>query len=259
VLAGACLGLDVYRRYREREVIASALEAQLARAQLSALRAQLHPHFLFNALNTISALIPRDPSAADRMIERLGELLRRSLDAEGAAEVPLEEELRFLDGYLEIERARFRDRLAVTTRVDPGTMRARVPSLILQPLVENAIRHGVAPRAAPGSVEIRAEHEDGVLRLVVKDDGPGEPAPGGHTDGVGLANTRARLRRLYGASHRFQAGNAPGGGFEASVTIPFRTTGSEAADVPAGGHPADITAGSRGRGRTESAGPGERP
>jgi LytS/YehU family sensor histidine kinase len=177
VLAGACLGLDVYRRYREREVIASALEAQLARAQLSALRAQLHPHFLFNALNTISALIPRDPSAADRMIERLGELLRQSLEAEGAAEVPLEEELRFLDGYLEIERARFRDRLAVTTRVDRGTMRARVPSLILQPLVENAIRHGVAPRAAPGSVEIRAEHEDGVLRLVVKDDGPGEPAP----------------------------------------------------------------------------------
>jgi two-component sensor histidine kinase len=236
VMAGACVALDVYRRYREREHRASALESQLARARLQALRGQLHPHFLFNTLNTISALVARDPRAADRMIERLGDLLRRTLDDGGSAEVPLEEELRFLEGYLEIERTRFRDRLTVLTRIDPGARDARVPSLILQPLVENAIRHGIAPRAGPGRIEIRAERHEAGLRLLVQDDGPGVPggAPAGAPEGVGLANTRARLRQLYGDRQRLSVGNAAGGGFEAVIEIPFQHAADPAS---AGGEP----------------------
>jgi two-component system LytT family sensor kinase len=225
VMGGVCVALEVYRRYREREVRASALESQLARARLQALRGQLHPHFLFNTLNTISALVARDPRAADRMIERLGELLRRTLDDDGTPEVRLEEELRFLDGYLEIERTRFRDRLTVVTRVDPRARDARVPSLILQPLVENAIRHGIAPRAGPGRIEILAECDHARLRLSVRDDGPGVAAGAatGRTAGVGLANTRARLRQLYADRQRFAVGNAAGGGFEAVIEIPLQS------------------------------------
>jgi LytS/YehU family sensor histidine kinase len=158
------------------------------------------------------------------MIERLGDLLRRTLDDGGSPEVPLDEELRFLDGYLEIERTRFRDRLTVVTSVDPRAREARVPSLILQPLVENAIRHGIAPRAVPGRIEIRAECVADVLRLSVRDDGPGMAAGAvpGEQSGVGLSNTRARLRQLYEDRQRFSVGNAAGGGFEAVIEIPLQ-------------------------------------
>jgi two-component sensor histidine kinase len=206
-------------------------ETQLAWAQLHALQAQLHPHFLFNALNTVSACVHRDPHAAERMIARLSELLRGSLDTSATHEVPLAEELRLLESYLEIEQARFEDRLRVRWSIDPASREARVPHLILQPLVENAVKHGIGPRSAPGTVQVSAARERGELRLEVRDDGLGVPAGFAWEGraGVGLANTRARLRQLYGDRHRFALEGAPGGGVVVSISIPF---------VAAGGAPA---------------------
>jgi sensor histidine kinase YesM len=210
--------VDYYQRYREGELRAS-------QAQLQALKMQLHPHFLFNALHSISALVHSDPEAADKMIARLGDFLRLTLDASAAQEVTLRQELEFLNCYLEIERIRFHDRLTTRLEVDPQTLDCRVPNLILQPVVENAIRHGVAPRSAPGHVEIRAERHGQTLRLQVRDNGAGLPADNSRRastgGGVGLANTRARLSQLYGASHRFELANDPRGGAIATIEIPF--------------------------------------
>ena len=211
--------VDYYQRYREGELRAS-------QAQLEALKMQLHPHFLFNALHSISALVHSDPEAADKMIARLGDFLRLTLDTAAAQEVPLSQEIEFLNCYLEIERIRFRDRLTTSLDVDPRALECRVPNLILQPIVENAIRHGVAPRSAPGRVEVRAEREGGVLRLQVRDNGRGLPegavcsTKGG---GVGLSNTRARLRQLYGGAYSFHIENDPAGGAVVTLEIPFRT------------------------------------
>ncbi len=217
---------DYYQKHRERQLHASQLEAQLAQAQLKALKMQLHPHFLFNTLHGISALIPTDPEAAERMIARLSDLLRLTLENEGTQEVSLKQELDFLEHYLEIERMRFQDRLSVEIDVDPAALDARVPNLILQPLVENAIRHGVAPRPEAGSVRIHAALKNGVLRLQVRDDGPGlTNGRTGLREGVGLANTRKRLTQLYGAAHRFEYVNAPGGGLEVNLELPFRVVG----------------------------------
>ena len=209
--------VDYYQRYREGELRAS-------QAQLQALKMQLHPHFLFNALHSISALVHSDPEAADKMIARLGDFLRLTLETSAAQEVTLRQELEFLDCYLEIERIRFQDRLTTRLEVDPQVLDCRVPNLILQPVVENAIRHGVAPRSAPGHIEIRAERRGPVLRLQVRDNGAGLPTDNSRrasVGGVGLANTRARLSRLYGASHRFELANDPRGGAIATIEIPF--------------------------------------
>ncbi|MBC7929666.1 MAG: histidine kinase, partial [Rubrivivax sp.] len=210
--------LDYYQRYREGELRAS-------QAQLQALKMQLHPHFLFNALHSISALVHSDPEAADKMIARLGDFLRLTLETSAAQEVPLRQELEFLDCYLEIERIRFQDRLTTRLEVDPQVLDCRVPNLVLQPIVENAIRHGVAPRAAPGHIEIRAERCGQTLRLQVRDNGKGLPSENSTsralTGGVGLANTRARLNQLYGAAHRFELANDPRGGAIATIEIPF--------------------------------------
>jgi signal transduction histidine kinase len=203
------------RRFRERD-------EQLARAELRALRAQLQPHFLFNALNTVGAYVRTDPDTAERMIARLGQLLRTTLEGGGSQEVPLEEELRTVRAYLDIEQARFEDRLRVRWSVDPATHPARVPPLILQPLVENAVRHGIAPRAAEGTIEIEARHSGGALHLAVRDDGVGLPAGGAPLDGVGLANTRARLRQLYGARGGVELAGGTGGGVCVRITLPFR-------------------------------------
>jgi signal transduction histidine kinase len=212
--------------YRDRELRASRLEARLARAQLQALRTQLQPHFLFNTLNSISALMQHDVQAASRMVATLGDLLRASLAADGAQFAPLREELEIVGRYLEIERIRFGDRLAVEVTVDPEALGASVPAFILQPLVENSVRHGVARRRGPGRVEIRAERRDGVLELRVRDDGPG--LPGDWQDragvGVGLANTRARLDCLYGAGHSLELRSAPAGGVEVTISFPYRTS-----------------------------------
>jgi two-component system LytT family sensor kinase len=216
--------VSYYQQAQERTLRASRLETQLAEAQLQALQRQLHPHFLFNTLNAISALMHRDVEAADQMLSRLSDLLRIALDQRGAQEVALKDELEFLQKYLEIEQARFGDRLTVAFAIDPETLDAQVPNLLLQPLVENSVRHAVAVRIEPGHIEVRARRVDEALELSVRDNGPGMPpgrlaVPG---TGVGLANTRSRLERLYGASQRLTFADPPGGGLVVTVTLPFR-------------------------------------
>src|SRR5215468_2363575 len=223
-ILGAIYALDYYGKYRAHELKASQFQAQLAQAQLQALKMQLHPHFLFNTLHAISSLMRRDVEAAERMITRLSDLLRLTLENVGAQETPLRQELEFLERYLEIEQTRFRDRLQVKMEIEPETLDARAPNLILQPLVENAIRHGIAPRAAAGLVEIRARRSGDKLELQVRDNGVGLPTDHREPikEGVGLANTRARLEQLYGAAYRFELNNVDGGGLIVSLTIPFR-------------------------------------
>ncbi|MBV9925210.1 MAG: histidine kinase [Acidobacteria bacterium] len=216
--------LRYHRRVREGELRSSRLQTQLTRAQLEALKMQLHPHFLFNTLHSISALLHRDPDSADRMIARLGDFLRLTLENSGAQEVTLKKELDFLTCYLEIERVRFQDRLTTSVEVEPAALDAPVPNLILQPIVENAIRHGVAQTRGPGRVEISAKREHGSLRIRVRDNGPGLAAitrpDDGLKEGLGLSNTRARLEQLYGAAHRFELENAPEGGLLVTLEIP---------------------------------------
>jgi signal transduction histidine kinase len=219
----AHLGWHYYRRFRERELQAAELQQKLVEARLEALRMQLNPHFLFNTLHAVSALIHEDPNAADRV---LSELLRLSLDQSKPQEVPLSEELAFLDRYLEIEQTRFADRLQVEKEVEPETERALVPYLILQPLVENAIRHGIEPREDTGRLAIRAHRSNGTLQLRVSDNGAGLPEEKGTPlrEGIGLSNTRSRLQHLYGDGYRLELVSAPGGGLEARIDIPYRTT-----------------------------------
>jgi two-component system LytT family sensor kinase len=219
-------GMHYYREYTARDLSASRLEGQLAQAQLQILRMQLHPHFLFNTLNTISALIHKDVRAADRMLALLGDLLRDSFEKLGAQEVALKQELDFLDRYLEIEQTRFQDRLVVDKEIAPETLDAMVPNLILQPLVENAIRHGIARRAGAGRIELCSWRDNGMLAVRIRDDGPGLPT--GTTPstrgGVGLSNSQARLEQLYGPNHRFELSNRPEGGFEVILGFPFRSS-----------------------------------
>ena len=229
IIYGATLGIghafNYYEKYRERERRAAQLEAQLAQAQLKSLKMQLHPHFLFNTLNGIAGLV-RDQKnkAAVSMIAGLSDLLRHTLENAGRQEVPLREELDFLELYLDIQQMRFSDRLEVQMEIAPETLEARVPNLILQPLVENAIRHGVARRITPGMVAVSARREDRLLRIKVYDDGPGlqEGWRMEEADGIGLANTRERLQQLYGAEHRFDVRNREEGGVEATLLIPLR-------------------------------------
>jgi two-component system LytT family sensor kinase len=224
-LIGIKNALDTYRKYQEREVKAAQLEAQLTHAQLDALKKQLHPHFLFNTLNTISILIDEDTAAARNMLVRLSDLLRSTLDGAKTHEVSLKQELEFIESYLEIERMRFPDRLSVEMHIDPKTLNAQVPDLILQPLVENAIRHGIAPRSAAGTIAIYAERVNGDLKLQVRDNGrglePGQRQPA--KQGVGIANTQSRLQQLYGVKHRFEIDNLDEGGVRVAITIPFHT------------------------------------
>jgi two-component system LytT family sensor kinase len=209
---------------RRRELRAAQLEGSLARAQLRNLRLQLQPHFLFNALNTISATMYEDPAAADEMLGGLADLLRSSLRTAQSDEVPLEEELALLDRYLHLMRARFGERLAVSIEIDPRAVDALVPSLILQPLVENAIRHGNAERSGTGTIAVRARTEGARLILEVEDDGPGDARRNGHKtgSGVGLAATAERLQILYGDAQTFSAGDGMEGGFLARATLPLR-------------------------------------
>jgi len=210
---------NYYRKYREREIRSVELEGRLAQAELQNLKMQLHPHFLFNTLHTISVLMMRDVSLANRMLIRLSDLLRITLDSTGSHMVPLKQELDFLRGYLEIEQTRFQDRLTVSIDVQPAALDAQVPNLILQPLVENAIRHGIASQPGSGTIQLRAAIDGPVLRVEVSDDGPG--LDGSFKKGIGLTNTEARLRQLYGASHSFNIANSPRGGVEVTITIPL--------------------------------------
>jgi signal transduction histidine kinase len=239
---------DYYQRYREGELRAS-------QAQLQALKMQLHPHFLFNALHSISALVHTDPDAADKMIARLGDFLRLTLESSAAQVVPLRQEIEFLNCYLEIERIRFRDRLTTLIDADPQVLDCRVPNLILQPIVENAIRHGVSQRSAPGHVEVRAARAGASLRLEVRDNGRGLPegaaaasAPSPKGGGVGLANTRARLQRLYGAAYRFDLSNSPAGGAVVTLEIPLQDSPAQGPERPApAADSADIASGAKSR------------
>jgi sensor histidine kinase YesM len=208
-----------YQRYREREMRAVELEGRLAQAELQNLKMQLHPHFLFNTLNTISVLMMRDADLANRMLIRLSDLLRVTLDNAGNQIVPLRQELDFLRGYLEIEQTRFQDRLTTSFDISPATLDARVPYLILQPLVENALRHGITTRPGAGHIKVRAAVENGSLLMQVRDDGAG--LDGTFKKGIGLANTEARLKQLYGSAHRFEFTNVPAGGLLVTITIPF--------------------------------------
>ncbi len=217
-------GYDYYSRYQEKAVRAAQLETQLAQAQLQALKMQLHPHFLFNTLNAISVLIQKDPELAKKTVGRLSELLRYTLDSAGAQEVTLREELDFLERYLQIEQTRFGDRLTVKIDVDETIRDASVPNMILQPLVENAIKHGIAKRRGDALIEVSARRENGSLRLCVKDNGAGLNANAESKDGVGLSSTRARLRELYGEKQSFSLTATPEGGAEAIVELPFTTT-----------------------------------
>jgi two-component system, LytTR family, sensor kinase len=220
VILSAIHAIDYYRKYHERTVHTLELEKHLAEARLQALLRQLKPHFLFNTLNGIASLMHSDVDAADRMLVRLGELLRLTMSHPGQPLTSLREELVFIEKYLEIERIRFRDRLAVTLTVEPEALGAEVPSLILQPLVENAIRHGIEPHARPGRIELTAIRRPGRIEIVVRDNGSGLPTGGFTREGIGLGNTRARLRELYGDRHRFELANHPEGGLVVRVTLP---------------------------------------
>lgn len=206
-------------------------DTQLARAQLHVLKAQLHPHFLFNTLHSISALVHRDPRGSERMIARLSALLRGTLDSATREEVTLQDELRTLQLYLDIQGVRFADRLTVTHDIAPETLAAHVPHLVLQPLVENAIQHGIAPRSEPGTVTVSARRDGPALLLEVRDDGVGlnaapVPVPGNGGGGRGLWITRERLQQLYGTDHRLELRDAAGGGASVTLAIPFHTVPS---------------------------------
>jgi LytS/YehU family sensor histidine kinase len=225
LIALTSYAFSYYRRYREGQLKTLQLEAQLSQAQLQALKMQLHPHFLFNTLHSISALLNKDTQAARKMITRLGDFLRLTLDNSGSQEVTLQQEIEFLACYLEIERIRFQDRLVTHLNVAHQTLDAKVPNLILQPIVENAIRHGIAPRSTKGLIEIEAERLNGTLRIQIRDNGPGLPLHRTSNElfqkGVGLANTETRLERMYGSDHVFQFDNSPSGGLVVTLEIPF--------------------------------------
>ena len=230
---------DYFLRFRSRQeetvrlqAHAAQLQAQLAEARLSALRTQLDPHFLFNTLHAVSALVERDPRGVRRMISRLSELLRHSLEGAHQQEVPLEQEMKVVERYLEIMQIRFQGRLELDCRLDPAAAGALVPSLILQPLVENAIKHGVEKVSHPGRIEITAAREGERVVLRVRDNGPAFANGGAaSSEGVGLRNTRARLEQLYGDDASLALRPADGGGLLAEVSLPYHTS----ADLRASG------------------------
>jgi signal transduction histidine kinase len=226
-IVAASYALGYYRESRARAIRAANLETRLVQARLKTLEAELHPHFLFNTLHAISTLVHTQPDAADRMISRLSDLLRITFSRSDAACVTLHEELEFLQKYLEIEQTRFQDRLSVNYEIDPDALDAEVPRLILQPLVENAIKHGVSLQTGPGMVSIGASHDNGRLCLTVRDNGVGLT---GATraklhGGVGLSNTRDRLECLYGTEQALNfLESSPG--LTVEMRLPFRRVSS---------------------------------
>ena len=218
--------------YRTREVHASELEGRLAKTHLQVLKMQLQPHFLFNTLNTVAELVHTDPEAADQMITRLGRLLRLSLDHAGHQVVPLRQESDFLRVYIEIEQVRFQDRLQVIWDLAPDTLEAAVPTLLWQPVVENAIRHGVTPLPGRGRIVIASWREGEDLVLEIRDNGKGLPPEGVPREGVGLRNVRERVAQLYGSRARFTLTSALGGGTDATLRLPFTPCDEPYTPVP---------------------------
>jgi len=239
LLVAAAYTLEYLRRLRDRDVQAARMGQRLAQARLEALTMQIQPHFLFNTLHTISELIHEDPDAAERMITRLGDLLRLTVDNAETHEVTVAQEVAFLEAYLEIQRTRFNDRLEVHVNVADDTREALVPNLVLQPLVENAIRHGAASTGGRGVILVKTVRSEGVLRMEVHDNGTGpQPLERPRTrQGVGVKNTRARLEQMYGADARLELTHCPIGGTIAAVELPFRS-----AAIPAAHHPVEVPA-----------------
>ena len=228
--------MQYHALFTERQVAASRLEAQLLGAQIRALEMQLRPHFLFNTLHTIASLVRAERSlVAVRMIAGLSDLLRASLRTDGPAEIPLRDELALVERYLAIEQIRFQERLATRVSADPDALDALVPALILQPLVENAIRHGIERRAAPGRVEVEARRRNGTLVLRVQDASTGPPGGTRGGTGIGLSNTQARLRHLYGERQHFELTGTADGGAVASVELPFHDRPRDDGSAPRAG------------------------
>ncbi|HWE84605.1 MAG TPA: histidine kinase [Terracidiphilus sp.] len=232
-IVGAVQAIRYYQQYLSSELRLERMERSLAEARLNALRMQLDPHFLFNALNTISSHVERNPKLTRRMIEHLGDLLRMSLECKDRQEVPLSEEMAFLDHYLEIQRIRFGSHLQVRLQIDPAVRFASVPSLMLQPLVENAIRHGISRRGGGGTVTVMAKTDGARLSITVLDDGVG--LPDGWSldtcDGLGLAVTRERIAGLYpNGNSSFAVHPRPQGGTAVEIDLPLRVLGEEASE-----------------------------
>lgn len=215
--------LEIYQKYKSEELRSAQLEARLIEAELKALREQLQPHFLFNTMNTIAVLVREGRNnAAVTLIARLSTLLRMSLDQCRGHEVTLREERNFLEIYVEIQKVRFSDRLEVNIAIDPEALGVRIPNFLLQPIVENAILHGIAPKPAPGRVDVLARAEDGRLHLEIRDDGVGLPPARSGQAGIGLENTRTRLEKIYGTDHRLFLTSEPGRGVTVKIEIPCR-------------------------------------
>jgi len=222
------VGIAVYwlivllRQNSDAEQRVAHLQAELTQAQLQALKMQLHPHFLFNTLNSISSYLRIDVEIADEMIGQLGDFLRMTLQNPGTEEIVLEKELEFLKRYLGIEQLRFQDRLDAQFEIDPDTLSALVPNLILQPVVENAVRHGISARSGKGTIRIAAKRQNGQLQILIYDNGPGLPSE--ITEGIGIAATRDRLRRMYGMEGHLDLANQPEGGAVVTLGIPFHVS-----------------------------------
>lgn len=222
-VAAIASALDYQRRLRDEAVLVAQLQRDVSEAQVQAIKMLVQPHFLFNTLHAVNVLIEKEPAAATRMVTRLGDLLRHTLSRAAVAEVPLRTELDLLRLYLEIEQVRFRDRLTVRINAAAGTLDALVPDLILQPLAENAIKHGIQSDTGAGSVEVTASRDDASLLIEVRNSGRG---PGDDvTDRIGLTTVRGRLTRLYAEAHEFSLVAAPDGGSVARIRIPFRRAG----------------------------------
>lgn len=223
VILSAVTAYDYARRFQAERLKTSELKAALAASQLSALKMQLHPHFLFNTLNSISTLLHEDVRAADEMVARLGDFLRLTLENSGEQVVSLAEELNFINGYLEIESIRFGDRLTLERRIEPEALPGLLPNLILQPIVENAVKHGISRQIRPGTISIRARRAGARLQLEIEDNGPGmQPGETGKS-GIGLANTRARLANIYGENYSMEIVDAAARGLIVKLEIPFET------------------------------------
>ena len=227
VIVGTYIAVDYQNHLKDRLIRTAELERLLSESRLNVLRTQLQPHFLFNALNAISAHVEDDPSTARLMLERLGDLLRVSLDHVDRQEIRLDQELAFVEKYLQLQAMRFEDRLSVSMNLDPDVLDALVPPFILQPLVENAVRHGAAARSSDGTVTVEASRVNGSVHLAVRDNGPGLPAGWSldHNEGIGLANTRERLRHLYGERDQsLKVTPEPAGGVRVDLSLPFRSS-----------------------------------
>lgn len=223
ILVAVCQAVQFYRRLQWRTLRAADLEKRLTHARLLALQMQLNPHFLFNTLHAISSLMHKNVEAAERMVILLSELLRHALDKTEKSIVTLEDELELLDRYLEIEQIRFGNRLRVEHNIPPDAMPAKVPNLLLQPLVENAIQYAVEPVSRPATIQLNAAISKDSLEFWVIDDGPGMPSEQDLVEGIGLSNIRGRLQQLYGKNHEFRPQNRSGGGFQVYIRIPVRT------------------------------------